>query len=338
MKFEELKKRIISTCAKSLKYKHGRAVIKLVKIPIDSGIYRIQMTTSEKPGIKMTAGYLDVYDMFRFPTEALLRYGVEDGDTVEAIDPRVVVRDAIRSEALKIARQQAKVHLSDEELDKLYMFAEAWVFAGCKDGDNRYFNLGPTCHWMYLDPCRYTKPIMTDKTLTDYIQRDGVIDLLQDKPQWAKLAAQRWLKSKLHHTYSGEEPENGYTQLDLLRKDLTAAEQVMEYVEEIQNNHDNPVYDYIKMKTATARLAKKNVDVYYMLPDGTSGHGIIPAACFQYSPWIEDVTVISNPPHSTPAQRDMLKRFLPNGKAWLKKKYITKICYEGDVVWQYKAK
>lgn len=336
MTFEFLNENFFHTNLLKIEYVQQGATIQLTKNPIAVGVWSVSMkvipkrVTKKRPVLdKVPAGYIDRYWRFCFPTKEFLDFGVDACELTPG-DPRTAVRDAIRNEAIDIAKHYKKVKLTDEEKKQLYRFAEEWVFAGMQDADIHYQHLSATCWWMNLDPCEYKKPTMMDKQLAQYIQGRGVIDLLSDTPDWAKNAAKRWLYAKV----GGSNNKNRCTQLYLLRRDLSMTSQVVRYVKEIYRDATLPIHRYAAMQLATKTLVDENVEVEYQLPDGTCGHGEIPAACFQYFPCRSQIACIANPPHSTLTQRAMVHQFMPNKMKRMDKLYVTLISHNGRIIWK----
>lgn len=339
MKIEILDMSFFRTKLLKTEYKQGRNTIQLTKNPLPGGVWAVFMDikTSKgefiKPG-HWVAGFVDAFGNFRYPTKIFLTKGLDRGHGMRPTDPRIDVRDAIRSAVFEIVEQQPRYELSDEEKDSLMAFAEMWIFAGYKDADDHYLNLGASCLWMTLDPRKYPYPFMVDKKLAKYIQGKGILDMLSFKEKWSEKAAMRWLGTE-YKVYPKNEASSTYTQLDVLRKAVESSRFIREQVETLRHDRRAPVYDYIAMERATKSVGNKYVDVTYVY-QGQEHNGKLPAECFQYSPMFDDISYIAMPPYPTPTKRSAIKHFLPKGERRLKKDFVTRIAFEGETLWTIK--
>ena len=339
MTYNQLKKTFLDTRKVKIRYRHNGKSVFLVKRPTRSPIRVVYVATCETDEAgkeiwskKRVAGYLNCRNEFVYPTESFLTQAIDPTDQLRVTDPRIEVRDALRKEVLRQAKMKPKPQLSEKEMEDIYRFAEAWVYAGLDDADKDYCDYGPSCTWMTLSPSDYSRYSVSSGKMCEYICYQGVIDMLAGTPHWAETAAERWMNTRLPN--ASPKIHISKTFGDVLVHNITVTNTVLRLVSKLRHDSSAPVHQYIAMKDATARVRDERVKVKYAMKDGRAGEGEIPAEYFQFSPMVEDVSKISLSMAKTPSKRILLRQLLPANARWLAKTDITEIRYEGQVLWK----
>lgn len=340
MTYAQLKKEFFETNRQKIRYVHNGKTVILVKHALADMVWAIYMALiehepesgKEQLCRKQIAGYLNSKGEFVYPSKEFLENAIRPDKHFKVSDPRIDVRNILRDVVLQLARKMPKPELTPEDAAEVYKFAEAWVYAGFADADKAYCDFGPSCAWMFLNPCECIEPAVFSRRMCMYIQKQGVVDLLSNKPDWAAKTAKEWLRTQLPGADIRGQIRKTYG--DILVYNLAITDAVLSQVSALCRDKAAPVHVYIAMKNATASVRRKSVEVEYVMKDGRTGKGEIPAEYFQYSPMQEDVSKISLSMAKTPTKRILLKQLLPKNARWLKKDDIVAIRYNGRVLWE----
>lgn len=342
MKLKELLETFIQTDKTFIAYYQAPYFIRMVKVPITSTVNALYASKTRywdgqesynflSSSVMAFSGYIDCHNNLRFPSVELRTEMVEDPESFTTREgsgycindagvvlkdtltetPMQAVSDAVLREAKKLALQTPLPVYKEDATDK---------------GRRLLFGTGST-----VFP-------RTSYNFGCYIGDDSVIDMLSETEGWAEKIAKKWCASTAFAKYEDGQ-EKPYTNLDVLRKNLSYQNAIQKAFDKIINDPNDEIHQYIEMKKVVANT--KTVNVVFKTESGHTAAVKVRSKAFSNSfgmsvYWISPYDVIPE------GGKNRMESLLPtevekNTAGGILKKNIISIEYRGKKIWERKS-